>query len=52
MALEIEVRDEGEWRIISTRGEVDINWTPEIRKAVLEAGADAGSISVSVSGEA
>ncbi len=52
MALEIEVRDEGEWRIISTRGEVDLSSSPELRKAVLEAVADAGSISVDLSGAA
>ena len=52
MGLEIEIRDEGEWRIIATRGEVDLSSSPELRKAVLEAVADAGSISVDLSGAA
>ncbi len=52
MGLEIEIRDEGEWRIIATRGEVDLNSSPELRKAVLEAVANAGSVSVDLSAAA
>ncbi len=52
MGLDIEVRDEGEWRIIVARGEIDLNSSPELRKAVLEAVENAGSVGVDLSGAA
>ncbi len=35
MALEIEVRETGGWYVIAVRGEVDLNSSPQLRKAVL-----------------
>ena len=52
MGLDIEVRDEGGWRIILARGEIDLNSSPELRKAVLDAVGDAGKVGVDLSGAA
>lgn len=52
MGLDIEVRDEGDWRIIEARGEVDLNSSPELRKAVLSAVKDVGRVGVDLSGAA
>ncbi len=52
MGLDIEVRDEGEWRIIMARGEIDLNSSPELRKAVLGAVGDKGSVGVDLSAAA
>ena len=52
MGLDIETRDEGGWRIILARGEIDLNSSPELRKAVLDAVGDAGKVGVDLSGAA
>ncbi len=52
MGLDIEVRDEGDWRIIETRGEVDLNSSPELRKAVMAAVKGGGRVGVELSGAA
>ncbi len=50
MGLDISVRDEGDWRIIEARGEVDLNSSPELRKAVLGAVKGVGRVGVDLSG--
>ncbi|MDK1020264.1 MAG: STAS domain-containing protein [Candidatus Hydrogenedentes bacterium] len=50
MGLEIEVRDEGDRRIIAVRGEVDLNSSPELRKAVLGAVEGVARVGVDLSG--
>ena len=42
MALEMQTRDAGGWHVIAVRGEVDLNSSPQLRKAVL-AGIERGS---------
>ena len=49
MGLDIETRDEGGWRIILARGEIDLNSSPELRKAVLSAVGDVGNVGVDLS---
>jgi anti-sigma B factor antagonist len=39
MALEMEVRETDGWHVVVVRGEVDLNSSPQLRKAVL-AGID------------
>lgn len=50
MALSIDVRDEGGWRIIEARGEIDLNTSPQLREAVLEGVKEAGQVGVDLSG--
>lgn len=52
MGLDIKVRDEGDWRIIEARGEVDLNSSPELRKAILGAVKGVGRVGVDLSGAA
>ena len=35
MALELNLRDEAGWHVIAVTGEVDLNSSPQLRKAVL-----------------
>jgi anti-sigma B factor antagonist len=35
MALELKLRDEAGWHVIAVTGEVDLNSSPQLRKAVL-----------------
>lgn len=49
MALEISVRDEGDWRIIEASGEVDLNTSTELRKAVIGAVGEYAQTAVDLS---
>src|SRR5690349_15617542 len=35
MALDMKIRDEAGWQVIAVTGEVDLNSSPQLRKAVL-----------------
>lgn len=37
MALELKIREEAGWHVIAVTGEVDLNSSPQLRKAVLAA---------------
>ena len=50
MGLEIEVIDRGEWRILTARGDVDLNSSPDLRNAVLAALKGKGPVGVDLSG--
>lgn len=50
MGLEIEVIRRGEWRILSVRGEVDLNSSPDLRSVLLAAVKQEGPVGVDLSG--
>jgi len=50
MALSIEVRDSGDWRIIDAVGEVDLMTSPQLRDAVLASVKEGGNVGVNLSG--
>ena len=50
MGLSIEVRDEGGWRIIDAKGEIDLETSPRLREAVLEGVKEKDHVGVDLSG--
>lgn len=52
MALEIDVVNEGTWRVVRVCGEVDLNSSPELREAVLEAVDEHGRVGIDLSAAA
>jgi len=50
MALSMETRETAGWHVIAVRGDVDLNSSPELRKAVLSGIERTGRVAVDLSG--
>lgn len=50
MGLDIETRDEAGWHVIAVQGEVDLNSSPRLRKAILASIEDDKSVAVDLRG--